>query len=80
MQRERLTDEYTAALNMFQATQREALRKESMQVKLKRAAVNSGAMGIAPPPSSDPFRGDYTENVLRVILSSLYKRLNFHFR
>lgn len=57
MQRDRLTEEYTAALNMFQATQREALRKESVQVKLKRAAVNSNTIGIPPPPSTDPFRG-----------------------
>lgn len=58
MQKERLADEYTAALNMFQATQREALRKESVQVKLKRAAANSSALRIPPPPSSDPFRGN----------------------
>ncbi|KAK7584195.1 hypothetical protein V9T40_005158 [Parthenolecanium corni] len=64
MQRERLTDEYTAALNMFQATQREALRKESMQVKLKRAAVNSSTKGLPPPPSSDPFRDELHANQL----------------
>lgn len=57
MQRERLTDEYTAALNMFQATQREALKKESRQVQLKRAAVHSNSIAIPPPPSNDPFRG-----------------------
>lgn len=83
MQRERLTDEYTAALNMFQATQREALRKESMQVKLKRAAVNSSTKGLPPPPSSDPFRGDewkifiFKFLVLSLFSFSILFKMNF---
>ncbi|XP_065205189.1 syntaxin-7-like [Planococcus citri] len=64
MQRERLTDEYTAALNMFQATQREALKKESRQVQLKRASVHSNSVAIPPPPSNDPFRDDLHANQL----------------
>ena len=48
LQKERLTDEYTAALNMFQSTQRDALRKESIQVKKKRAEMNSNSFGMLP--------------------------------
>lgn len=42
---------------MFQSTQRDALRKESIQVKKKRAEMNSNSFGMLPPPSTDPFRG-----------------------
>lgn len=65
MQRERLTEEYTAALNMFQATQREALKKESKQVQqIRQKNMLSNSIAIPPPPSNDPFRDDLHANQL----------------
>lgn len=64
VQQERLAEEFTTALNLFQSTQRKALKKESEQVKITRAAANSVPMSIAPPPQTDPFRDDIHPNQL----------------
>lgn len=47
LQRERLLNDFTAALNSFQALQREAAQREKDEVKRVR-----GASSIAPPDSS----------------------------
>jgi len=47
MQKERLAEEFTTALNMFQATQRRAAQKEKEQ--MQRVRANSGL--------GDPFGG-----------------------
>jgi len=47
LQRERLVNEFTTALNSFQSLQREAAQKEKDEVK----RVRSGS-GLAPPPST----------------------------
>jgi len=47
LQRERLLNDFTAALNSFQALQREAAQREKDEVKRVR-----GTSGIAPPESS----------------------------
>lgn len=57
MQKERLADEFTTALNTFQTTQRHAAQKEKEQVQRVRA--NSGLR--------DPFGG-----MLRICMNRVY--------
>ncbi|XP_021932117.1 syntaxin-7 isoform X4 [Zootermopsis nevadensis] len=57
MQKDRLADEFTTALNMFQATQRRAAQKEKEQIQRVRA--NSGL--------GDPFGGSrYSEQLIEL--------------
>ena len=54
MQKERLADEFTTALNTFQATQRRAAQKEKEQ--MQRVRANSGF--------GDPFGGEDRNNYI----------------
>ncbi|XP_069701712.1 syntaxin-12 isoform X2 [Periplaneta americana] len=57
MQKERLADEFTSALNLFQATQRKAAQKEKEQ--MQRVRANSGL--------GDPFGGSrYSEQLIEL--------------
>jgi len=57
MQKERLAEEFTAALNMFQGTQRRAAQKEKEQ--MQRVRANSGL--------GDPFGGGrYSEQLIEL--------------
>lgn len=61
MQKERLAEEFTTALNMFQATQRRAAQKEKEQ--MQRVRANSGL--------GDPFGGGrYSEQLIELQDSS----------
>jgi len=64
MQKERLADEFTTALNMFQATQRRAAQKEKEQ--MQRVRANSGL--------GDPFGGMLITK-LQIILSEMFYRI-----
>jgi DNA topoisomerase IB len=65
MQKERLAEEFTTALNMFQSTQRKAAQKEKEQIQRVRA--NSGL--------GDPF-GGLLNIKLRIMVNKMFCRMS----
>lgn len=68
MQKERLAEEFTAAVNAFQEIQRYELQKEREEVRRTRANSH-----IAPPPSStDIFGGKFSSYYLAMLYLPCY--------
>lgn len=59
MQKDRLVDEFTTALNTFQATSRRAAQREKEQIQRVRA--NSGLNDPFPPPGGGRFSNQLIE-------------------
>ncbi|XP_025413915.1 syntaxin-7-like [Sipha flava] len=61
IQKERLAESFTSALNAFQSTQRRAYDKENAEL-IKRTKA-SASTGIFPPPPSSKHQNGYTNSV-----------------